>query len=421
MLTNLLMVKIKSVVKSYWGELVYVFSNSYALVFSMVSSVVATAFIDPSDMGVIQTILLIQTYLQFLHLGVFNGLNRNLAYYKAKNENALVQDMVNTTYFVSFIVAFIGTIIALSVGLYFFIQNRPVVYIWSSVLLLVTLVFQPIVNAIDTTFRSGQEFKKLGVIKNIETTIHAVLSFLPILIGYIGKIIADSTRLFLGLFLRYPKMPYKRTGNGSKSSLILLFQTGFPILLTSYVWSAFMACDRTFIARYMSSYEMGLYSLSNYVIMAVMAVPQSVNALLYPKAAARYGATGDVHSLKLFWKKSLLIYSIMLVPLCVILYFLIPSFTVHFMPKYTGGIKAAQYSLLTCMTFVAQGPGVIFGTLRRNGAYLAVGVVSVVLFWGLAIYNKSFFNTIEEVALLRFALSVINMLFVLVLTYKYIK
>ncbi len=413
--------EIKSLAKSYWGELVFIFSNTYSLAFTTLASLIATAFIAPKDMGVIQTVLLVETYLQFLQLGVFNGLNRNLAFYKAQNNHKLVQDMVNTTYTISQVVALIGAVVSLGLGLYFLVCHRPAIYIWSSLMLFFLLVFRPMKIALETTYRSGQEFKRLGVIKGKSITIYFFFSLLPIIIGYYGKLIADSVRSLVEYLMCNYKKPYLKTGKGSFSSLKLLLQTGFPILLTGYVWSVFMACDRTFIARYMTTEDMGFYALSNYVIIAVMAVPQSVNALLYPKAATRYGATGDVHALKAFWKKSLLVYSLMLIPICAVLYFIIPVFTENFMPKYVGGIRAAQYSLLTCMTFVAQGPGVIFGTLRRNGAYLAVGIISVALFWLISFSLRASITSIEQVSLLRFALSVIQMFAVLALTYKYVK
>lgn len=413
--------RIKGKIKAYWGELVFIFSNTYALAFSMLAGLVATAFIEPADMGVIQTVLLVQTYLQFLQLGVFNGLNRNLAFYKAKKEYDTVQDMVDTTYSVSYIVSLIGGFISLIYLLYYFFTGRSAVYVFSALLLFVLMVFKPLSTAIETTYRSGQEFKKLGIIRNIETTIHAVLSLLPIVLGYLGKIIADTVHSVVGYILRFRQRPYKKEGRGSFSSFKILLATGFPILLSGYIWSVFTACDRTYIARFMTTEDMGLYSLSNYVILAVMAVPHAVNSLLYPKAASRYGSTGDIHSLMAFWKKSIVVYSLLLLPICIILYFTLPYLVESFMPKYVRGIGAARLALLTCMTFVSQGPAVLFGTIRKNLVYLLIGGISVLIFWVVALLLREYFVTIESVAMLRFGISLINMLMILFFSYHYVK
>ena len=408
-------------VKKYWGEFVFVFSNTYSMALSMISSIVATAFIDPEDMGVIQQFLLIQVYLNFMHLGVFNGLNRNLAYYKAKNNVELVQDMVNTTYSVSIIVAFIGAIVSIVLGLHTLLSGKSAVYVGASVLLFFLLVFSPLINGIEITYRSGQEFKRLGIIKNIETTLYAVFSLLPILLGYIGKVVADSFRQIIGFLMRYRQKSYQYTGKGSLKSLKMLLNTGFPILVSGYLWSVYVACDRTFIANFLTNRDLGLYSLAGYVITAVMVIPTAVNTLLYPKAATRYGQTNDTHSLFAFWKKSLFMYVLMLVPICVLLYFLLPLLVPIFMPKYVDGIKAAQYALLTCMTFVSSGPSVIFGTLRKNIKYIYVLVFSIALFWVVAYVFRDVFNSIENISLLRFGISFLQMISILWLTYKYTK
>lgn len=386
----------------------------------MVTGIVVTAFVDPADMGVIQSVLLIQVYVGFLHLGVFNGLNRNLAFYKAQGNVLLVQDMVNTTYMVSYVVAIIGALISLGLFIYYLIVGKPLVYILSTLLLGALLISQPLTNAIDTTYRSGQEFKRLGVIKNIETTLYAVFTVFPVMWGYIGKIVSDCLKCIVGYVMRFHKRPYKRTGLGSKESLIQLIRVGSPMLISGYVWSVFTACDRTYIASHLSMEAMGLYAISNYVIMAVMMVPTSVNTLLYPKAAARYGSTGEVQSLKVFWKKSLFIYVAMLIPLCALLYFVLPYFVEVFMPKYVGGVKAAQYSLLTCMTFIYRGPSVLFGTLRRNTFLIILLTSSIVLFWGAAWILGDKLSSIEDVSLLRFAISFIQMIAIILVTYKYV-
>lgn len=408
-------------ISKYKGELVYVFSNAYSMALSIIASLVATAFIEPEDMGVIQSVLLVSAYLSFLHFGVYNGLNRNLAYYKAKNDSDKVQDMVNTTYSVSYAVAFVGAIVGVIISIYFLIVGKPLVYLLSSLLLAINLIFTPLANALDTTFRSGQEFKRLGNIKNIETTIYALLSLLAIILGYIGKIISDSFKSFFSYVMRAFKAPYKRTGYGSKDSLILLIKTGFPMLISGYIWTLFVSCDQTYIATYLSKTEMGLYSLSRYVIIAVTVIPTAVNILLYPKAASQFAKTDNPHDLWSIWKKSILIYIVLLVPVCLVLYFLLPLLISTFMPKYVGGIRAAQYSLLTCMTFISFGPSVVFGTLRRNTSYIIVMAVSVVLFWAFALLGYQYLQSIESVSLLRFLISLFQMIAILLITYKYVR
>src|SRR5690554_7074218 len=95
----------------YKGEVLYVSSNFLTPSVSFISSIIATAYIIPSEMGIYQSILLIGTYASFLQLGVFNGLNRNIAFYKAQNKHNIVQEQVNTASTVAKFISFIGFLI----------------------------------------------------------------------------------------------------------------------------------------------------------------------------------------------------------------------------------------------------------------------------------------------------------------------
>ena len=181
---------------------------------SFVSGIIAAAFIVPEDLGIIQAVLLIQTYAAFLHLGVFNGINRNLAYYKAKGDFEKIQKQIDTSHSVSLITAAIGLLIGTVVISFYIVNGKPSIYVWSGVFLTVSLVTTPLTNHLDNTFRSGHQFGLLGKIKNIQAFVYLVFSFLPALLGYIGRIIAQIENLILGYIARLNNAPYRHKGKG---------------------------------------------------------------------------------------------------------------------------------------------------------------------------------------------------------------
>ena len=391
-------------------------SNIITSCVSMATGLIAAAFVEPEELGVIQTVLLVFTYASFFHLGVFNGLNRNLAYYKAKGDLKTMQDEINTSYSVSYIVAFISGLLGIGVFFFYLLKGYSSIYLFSCILLIANLVFTPLITNIEATYKSGQEFGRLGTIKNIQSVVFLLFSFLPALIGALGRIIAGSINLVAGYLLRVKNPPYKRTGKGSFVALKDLLYTGFPILLSGYVWGVISVMDKTYIASAMTSREVGLYTVAGYCVTLFMMIPSSISALLYPKAAAIYGATGKKEALVGFWGKSLLLMLVVIAPIVVAAYFLLPPIVSWIMPKYVEGVKAAQITLLTCMTFIYFGPSSIFGTLKKNVLYIIIQVILLVLFWIIVALFKSYFTTLESVAWLRFVLSFIQMIFVIVYT-----
>ena len=411
-----MMSKVKSIIARYKGETNFAISNIITSCISLITGVIAATFIGPEELGIIQTVLLVSTYASFIHLGVFSGLNRNLAYYKAKEDFKTMQDEINTSYIISYIVSAISGFIGIGVFVYYFINGYNNIYLFSCVFLIATLILTPIITNIEATYKSGQEFNRLGNIKNIQSVIYLVVSFLPAVIGVAGRIVAGTINMIIGYILRILNPPYKRTGNGSFKSFKDLLYTGFPILISGYIWSVTNVIDKTYIAASFTPRDVGLYTIAVYCVTLFMMIPTSISALLYPKAAAIYGKTGEKNTLLGFWNRSLLLMIITLIPIIIVAYIILPSIVDYVMPLYTDGIVAARITLLTCSTFIYFGPSALFGTLKKNVLNIIVQIIILALFLLILNLFRNYFITIESVAWLRFALSFIHMIFVLIYT-----
>lgn len=384
----------------------------------MLTSVVAAAYIIPSDMGIIQSVLLVVTYLNFLQLGVFNGLNRNIALYKSRNNLDAMHDMVDTSYQVSKIISSIGAFIGIFCIIYYANHsNDGSQYVLASILLFITLVLTPLRTHLETTYRSGQEFGSLGKIIVLENIVFSFLSLLPIFIGFLGKIIADAGKLLIGYLFRIRNAPILPINKGTWKSYKELVSVGFPLLISGYLWTVFSVADQTYIVTRLGSEQLGLYTLSRFCLTALIVIPSAIGSMLYPKAAAIYGKNLDPNDLKAYWYKSILLFIIILIPIIAIGILLLPSITHYFLPKYIDGLAAAKITLLSGITFVSMGPAVIIGTLRKNFLYIIAISSCIALFWSVCYIFPSYFSIIENVAKLRFSISIMLSLFVIIYTY----
>lgn len=411
--------KVKDYSRRYKGELIFVLSNYTTPIVGLVASFIAAAYIDPADFGAIQSILLIAPYVVFLQLGTFNGLNRNLSFYKAQGDLNKVQAMVNASKYVADIVSLIGGVIALAVIAYHvFIGKSELVLIFTGIALLSTLIFSPQSTHFDTTFRSGQEFKKLGKIKFAENSINTLLGFTPIILGFIGRIVYDSVKPFLAWFLRFKNQPYKATNKGRFEDIKELIQTGFPLLLGGYILQLFLIADQSLIALFLGKEELGYYTLSKLILIAVPVIPQSIGMILYPKASAVYGEMQNNTALKGFYWKSLLLNFMVLAPVCLLLYLLIEPVTMYFMPNYAPGIQAAKINILTCFTFISNGPSIIVGVVRRNLPLIFANGIALALIWGFGwLLTHDDGGNIEKIAWLRFGVALLLSVFTLAYSY----
>jgi len=405
--------KARAYFSRYKGEMIFVISNYTTPLVGLIASIVAAAYIEPTDFGAIQSVLLIIPYVALLQLGTFNGLNRNLSFYKAQGEDKKVQQLINASKTVANLVSTIGFLIAGGVLIYNIIYHRSeIIIILTCLALLLCLTFKPQSTHFDTTFRSGQQFKRLGKIKFTENIITSILGLLPMVLGYLGRIVYDGFKPLLAWFLRFKFQPYKADGRGKLSDIRELIITGFPLMAGGYVLQLFLIADQSVIAVFLGKQELGYYTLSKLILLAVPVIPQSLGIILYPKAAAQYGKLKNNRYLKSFFWKSLLVNALVLTPLCVLIFFLIEPVTLWLMPKYEPGITAAKINVFTCITFISTGPGIIVGVVKRNLPLILANALALAIFWGISYWLDGSMNlSIEEIAWLRFIIALLLSIF----------
>jgi O-antigen/teichoic acid export membrane protein len=390
---------------SYSGELCYTASRYLNPFINLVTSSIAAAFILPADLGALQSMILIAPYMGFLQLGVFNGLNRNIAFYQAQEQYDAVQQMVDTSCSVAWVIAGIGAVVGGAILLYAaFWARMDGAFIWGAFTLLALLVFSPPAAHFDTTYRSGRHFKKLGIIGFAEDVINGVVGLLPVILGYVGKAMADITKAGLRFLLRWKHQPIRGSFRFSFQQYRALLLVGAPLMVSNYLVALLMVADQSLIAIRLGSEALGHYTLSRLLLIAIQVVPASMAILLYPRASGLYGRVRNNRAMRPFFWKALLFNLVALLPLCGLVYFLIEPLTHWLLPNYVPGIAAAKINILTCLTFVSQGPSIIVGVVKRNAPLLLAMAFSLAGLWIFGLWAMPQI-TIEAFAWLRFSVS----------------
>jgi O-antigen/teichoic acid export membrane protein len=400
------------------GEITYILSSYLTPVVSLVTSVIATANINPIEIGKMQSILLIGPYFSFIHFGVFNGLNRNIAFYKGMGNLHKVQSQVNASKSVANFSSIIGLLFATIVLIWSLIIKQELIYILSALALLVNFVFNPQITHYDTTYRSGQDFLLLGKIKISENFISLTIGVLPYFIGYIGRIIYVILKPIYEWILRFLFQPIKANSTGKLNEIQELATVGFPLLLSGFVLQLFLISDQSIIATYLGPTELGYYTLSTLLLMGVSVIPQTLGIILYPKASELYGKFNNNKILKIFFWKALFLNIMILGPVCLTIWFMLNPITEWLLPKYIPGISAAKINILTCLTFISNGPSVIIGVVKKNIPIIFANSIALLLMWLIGTFMvKNYFVGIIEIAWLRLTIAILLSLTTLFYSY----
>lgn len=283
------------------GDLVYLASQLSAPVVGFLTSIVAAKYLLPYELGVIQTVMLIATYCSFFHFGVFNGLNRNIAFYEAQQNIKKIRDMVDASWITAMLNALIGVMISCIALIYFMMHGYPNLYTYSVAVLLGLLIFSPIATHYETIYRSSRAFMSLGIFLNIRNCINFLLGFLPVFFGAFGYIFRNAVLPFINVLLLYRNSPIKSKSLGRTNEVVDLARVGFPMLVTGILFMFFTAADRTIVALSLGPAAVGELALSGMIVAAIQILPVSMGALLYPRAAYIYGSSTTSSALRRFF------------------------------------------------------------------------------------------------------------------------
>jgi O-antigen/teichoic acid export membrane protein len=368
------------------AEALYGLASALTSVVGVVSTVIAARFLRPVDLGIMQTLMLIPIYAAFLHLGVFNGLNRDIAFYQGRGDNEKVQRMVNSSWAVAKLVALAGIVISVGVTVYFWATGAPSLYLWGIIFVLATLVAEPLSMHLEVVYQSSRSFRPLAVRAIWQNLVTLLASFLPALAGAAGfvmaRVIAAASRLSFRLF----GVPIRATGPGSSEETRELARVGMPLLITGTLYTYFGAADRSVIAFFMTEQDVGVYALAGLAVTGVQFLPMVVVTLLYPRISALYGRTGSAHALRRYFWILLGSGAAVVAPVCVLAFYLVDPVTKRFLPAYAEGVPAARLASLASLSFVYYGLTSIIAVLRRNTQFIIAIGVALAVVWILGAY-----------------------------------
>ena len=370
----------------FGGDLLYAVASLVTSAVTFQGTIIAARHLNPVSFGVMQTLLLIPTYCAFLPLGVFNGLNRNIAFYLGRDNGCKVQAMVNSSWTVAKFVAAVGAFISFGFIVYYLHSGYSSLYIAGMVFVLLALVLEPFSQHLEVVFMSSRNFQPLGVRLMWQNVVSALGNLLPVVAG-IGGFVASRCIFTLSRFLtRARGVPIEATGRGTLAEAKDLAFTGAPLLIAGVLYGYLGVADRSVIACFMGPEAVGQYSLTALVVAATQLVPFCIATLFYPRLAECYGKTGSPHALRRYFWILLWLNIAAVLPVCVGAYLLIGPLTESYLPKYVAGIPAAKIGCLSSLAFIYIGVGGIIAVIRRNTPYVVAIGVSLVLVWLLGGY-----------------------------------
>lgn len=318
--------------KVFKGISLYTISSLSLNFCSLFTGLITYKFIEPYYIGIWQTLLLIETYLMFMRMGIINGMNRELPFELGKGNKSIAISHAETT--LAFTLLLIVTIIVISTGILLFGFVSPK-WVFPCLVMMVIVSIKFFNSFLLGTYRANADFSKLTNIQFIQAVLKLAAILLVVKWKFNGLLIKELVLISSLTFLTYHYRPMKSLKvRFNRDSFRKLFKVGFPIFVGGYLIGLLNTVPKLIILKFGTISMLGIYAPLLTVLTAISVIPDSISAYLYPKMTFSLGQSND--KLKI-WKKALFTHLgifILGIPVALGCWYFVPMFFERFLPNY---------------------------------------------------------------------------------------
>jgi O-antigen/teichoic acid export membrane protein len=370
---------------------------------NMASGFIVIRMLNPADIGKYNSAGIFLGYVLLGSGGVINGLGRDLPYYVGKGEVEYGKKLASTAWVFTIILSAIVSLFFLGLSIFYFVQND---LLYSAIYLSYVIVgFLFMINNqfLPVLYRNNSDFVSLSK-QNIKYGLGNFVSVILVyFFGIIGLVLRGVCLASYQFFLLFKNKPIQLSWSFNFKELKELIITGFPIFAVGYINVFWTTILNSYTYKKGGEIAFGLFAISTVIQGALGIIPGALSGLTYPKMTLQYADGKTVTQIKNDFKKVFLFQFLFLLIMSTFVAVLLPFIVNVALPKYSGGIEAAQWM---CFVPVIQSLDVfsnLYNVIKKQKMLvfsLIIGAFSGFVFLFLVINSFGFYLSVIPQAMI---------------------
>jgi O-antigen/teichoic acid export membrane protein len=347
--------------------------------------ILVARFIGPEVNGQFRLFTIPLMYLNFLHLGTFDGLYRQIPFYIGSDRPDHVKKIASATgawnLFATIVVAsgfLLFAVRGLSQG------NLMDAVGWLSQALTCAGIFYG--GYLAATYRTLDNFVVLARIQLIEAMLAFGLVFTVALWGFYGLCLRAAIPALLGVWLYHRARPLRVPLIFDLSALKEVVKIGMPLCFWGTLYySIWVAAEYTLMYQFGGVRGVGLFSVAAVMGQSISILPLSVHQVFMPRVVESYARQGGVREATRRSFQAAGVLTLLMVIVVLIVSVLLDYFVPLFIPKYIDGLLLMKVCLGLAVIYAASLP--LNGLVATGRSWLyGKGILSGLLAFPLAVY-----------------------------------
>jgi O-antigen/teichoic acid export membrane protein len=307
------------------------------------AGIVAARYVPPAGLGLYAAILLLPTYGSFLHLGVLDGLQRDIPIRLGQGDADSVRRIAATAQ--AWVILVAGALAgAILLGASRFLDPRLEAGL-TGLVASAFLVFEGMYaqQYLTQTYRATRSFRSLASIQVAVAVLFLAATPLVAIWHVHGLWYRTALVAVVEGALLWRFRPIRTGAKWCRDELRRLLATGFPIFASNLVGVAWVALDRGLVLAVFGTRGLGLYSLSVAVSGVLATVTISLKLASLPSIGHEYGRRPDVRGATRVLLGPLLKGVLLLCAATALTWIALPTAVRLVLPAYVDGVPAARW------------------------------------------------------------------------------
>lgn len=317
-------------------------ATAYQVV-QMATSLVVLRWITPEQNGVWQTMLVLESYLLAVRLGVPNAMNRHYPFLLGAGEQERAVAVVRSAHAYT-LVACAAELVGLVVAWFLL----PAGFGWQ--LALVAFAFYAPATLyrgyLEATFRGGRDFARLARVQL--WLIVACVVTVPWVVwwGFPGYLARAAALAVAGIVLLHRERPVRVGPRWDRSIVLMLLVTGLPLFVANYGSGVAATFPRLWLLAEGGERQLGLFTPVAALISLGSLVPSVIGVYLLPRLNHDLGGSGDARGTARDSLRASAWSAALLAPFLGLAWFILPWAMELLLPAYVAAVPAMRWALL---------------------------------------------------------------------------
>lgn len=270
--------------------------NSTAAVLSAVGGLLVARFVDPATVGHFRSYTIPLMYMAFLHLGTFDGLNRQIPFYLGQERRDLVEAVASAAGGWNLLLSLVVSVAFLLLAGWSLIHGDVHGTLgWASQALTAWSVFYG--GFLGATYRTVDHFVAVARVQTFQAALSFGLVFVLPLLGFFGLCLRSALPSVGATWLLHRGRPLKVAPSLRRKPFIDLIRIGLPFCFWGSLYtSLWSALENTLMLALGGVHGLGLFAVAVMLREGICILPQAIHQVLLPRIVQAYGREGRLGS-----------------------------------------------------------------------------------------------------------------------------